>query len=413
MGKDCSPGCCDKSRTNCSDVCSIECIKSTGCCDPQSVGKGQCRDRLVAGIGEGTCCEKEAEAGEGKSCCAKESQDCEREEKGCQEKNCCGQESPKKDSCCNESESEGNNLDSSEYQKWRKRALIVAVCTVLYNLLEGVVSLVTGSGDESISLLGFGFDSIIEVFSAFVVLWRFQKEDKASEREHLVKKERRATLIIGSLLVLLALTATAGSIYSLVERRTPSSTLAGFVISIGSIFCMCLLYYNKLKISVVLRSSTIEKDAECSFSCIQLSLVLFVSSLIFLISNKIWWIDSASAILISGFIAREGYSAIKGALSEDFDGGCCSAESGPISRRLKARIKKSLVSTKVHLVSDATLSATMFLNAKTTLIAKRTNWEEEAERAAIQTDKDSQQKLPYYESYGSMDKRSSDSGKRD
>jgi len=160
------------------------------------------------------------------------------------------------------------------------------------------------------------------------------------------------------LLVALALSAAAGSIFALATHKTPSSTLPGLIVSIGSLVFMFFLYYSKLKAAVALKSSTMEKDAQCSLGCIQLSTVLFIGSLIYLISDTVWWIDSAAALGIALFIGSDGYHGIKAALSKDFDGGCCSSEaSGPISRALKKRFERSLQ----VLTSEGVLNPTMFL----------------------------------------------------
>jgi len=62
--------------------------------------------------------------------------------------------------------------------KWGKLALGLAIFTIVYNVLEGVIAIFYGLEEESISLLGFGLDSFIEVFSAIIVLLQLIYKEK-------------------------------------------------------------------------------------------------------------------------------------------------------------------------------------------------------------------------------------------
>src|SRR3989338_8925174 len=96
-------------------------------------------------------------------------------------------------------------------QKLIRRAIWLSYFTIGYNLVEGAVSIAFGVSEGSISLAGFGFDSLIEVASAFIVLWRFKGE--AGGASHLtVKRERAAVAWIGYLFIALALLTVVASI---------------------------------------------------------------------------------------------------------------------------------------------------------------------------------------------------------
>ena len=69
-------------------------------------------------------------------------------------------------------------------------------------------------------------------------------------------------------------------------------------------------------------SRTLQGDAACSRICIQLSLVLFAGSLLFLLHPALWWADGAAALVLSGFIGREGLQGLRAAMQKDFSGGC-------------------------------------------------------------------------------------------
>ncbi len=198
--------------------------------------------------------------------------------------------------------------------EWQHRALVLAWITVLYNLVEGGVSITFGLSDGSISLAGFGLDSLVEVGSAMVVLWRLQGGD--------LERERRATRIIGILFLLLALSVTAGSVLQLVRREHPHTTVPGMVISGLSLSFMVFLWRAKRRVARGLNSAALAADAACSLACLQLSAVLLVGSLGFELWPSLWWADSTAALVLALLITREGLGMVRAARRADFQGGC-------------------------------------------------------------------------------------------
>lgn len=205
--------------------------------------------------------------------------------------------------------------------RWLAYARFLAVFTVVYNLAEGLVSMGFGWADDSMALFGFGADSFIEVGSALIVLWRLTADDRGCAATRL-KKERRATLGIGILFALLALGTALGAALQLRARRHPDTTLPGLIVSALSLLFMVWLWRSKLQAARALDSRSLAGDAACSLVCIQLSAVLFLGSLLFAVLPGLWWADAAAALVLAGFIAREGIEAIRAALKPDFSGGC-------------------------------------------------------------------------------------------
>lgn len=206
-------------------------------------------------------------------------------------------------------------------QRWVRRAIGLAWLTISYNLVEGVVAMWFGVVDESVALFGFGADSFIEVASAGVVLWRFRGEvGRAAPIAR--ERERRATLGIGALFLLLAVATAAGSALQLVAGRHPETTVPGLVVAVVSLSFMYFLWAAKQKAAAALGSKTVATDAACSLACIKLSAVLFAGSLLVVVVPAIWWADAAAALVLAALIGREGWETIENARRPDFDGGC-------------------------------------------------------------------------------------------
>lgn len=177
--------------------------------------------------------------------------------------------------------------------------------TIIYNVLEGIISIALGVEDVSVSLFGFGVDSFIEVFSALVVLWRFKKEELHTAGLS-VEREKVASTIIGTLFLILAVTTAIFSVIQLFGGKHPATTFPGTIISIVSLSFMFFLWNRKKKLGQKLSSSTVLSDAACSFACIKLSMILLLGSGLFFIAPSLWWTDSVAALIMSYFIFNEG-----------------------------------------------------------------------------------------------------------
>lgn len=212
--------------------------------------------------------------------------------------------------------------ESIELQKkWVAKAIRLSWFTISYNLVEGVVSIWFGVAEDSVALAGFGADSLIEVASAFLVLWRFQGTSSNSDRFP-IARERSATIGIGILFIFLALITVFGALSQLRSGIHPTTTLPGLVVSTLSLSFMFYLWRSKERVGKALNSPTVLKDAECSLACIKLSFILFGGSLVYMTLPGLWWADSVAALLLSFFIAKEGIETVQAARKSDFAGGC-------------------------------------------------------------------------------------------
>ncbi len=212
--------------------------------------------------------------------------------------------------------------DVSPRDAWLRRAHVLAWATVAWNVLEGVAAMGFGVSDESLALFGFGADSWIEVGSAVVVLWRLRGEaggPGAPSRE----RERRATQVIGWLMGLLGVGMAAGGVASLASGGHPATTAPGVVISALSLGFMAFLWRAKVQTAEALDSRTVKADAACSRACMQLSVVLWAGSALYLVAPASWWADAVAAVALGLLVGREGLESWREAREPDFDGGCC------------------------------------------------------------------------------------------
>lgn len=203
--------------------------------------------------------------------------------------------------------------------QWLAMAKGLAWFTILYNLVEGLVSMGFGAADDSLALFGFGADSFIEVGSAIMILWRLKSSGCETTG---LKRERKATQGIALLLILLAIFTSLGALWRLWKHQQPGTTLPGVIISLASLSFMYWLWRSKKQCAAALNSRALASDAACSLACMQLSVVLLLGSLAFMLVPALWWIDSAAALGIAAFILKEGWGSLRAARHPDFSGGC-------------------------------------------------------------------------------------------
>lgn len=188
------------------------------------------------------------------------------------------------------------------------RALLLAVITVFYNIIEGLVSVYFGFTDETLSLFGFGLDSFVEVISGLGVWHMIIRIKKNNEQKD--SFEKKALIITGLSFYLLTIGLIITAIYNFYNNNKPATTSWGIIISLISIFTMLLLVTVKLNVGKKLNSAAIIADANCTKTCVYLSIILLLSSVLFEIF-KIGFIDSIGALGIAYYAFKEGKESIE------------------------------------------------------------------------------------------------------
>lgn len=174
--------------------------------------------------------------------------------------------------------------------------------------MEGVVGVVAGVLAGSISLVGFGVDSFIEVTSGAALLWRMSSDAQEHERE---RNERVALRIVGSCFIALALYVTYEAGSDLLARRAPEQSLAGIVLAVVSLIVMPLLSRAKRRVGAQLDSAAMNADARQTEFCTYLSAIL-LAGLVLNATLGWWWADPAAGLIMVPVIAKEGIQGLRG-----------------------------------------------------------------------------------------------------
>ena len=189
-----------------------------------------------------------------------------------------------------------------------RRGERLTMLTLAYNTLEGVASLVAGAFAGSISLIGFGADSVIEVVSSIAALWRL-RADVDEQRRVLI--ERRTLRLIGATFLALALYILIEAAHSLFTREASERSVVGIFIAGASVVIMPILARAKRRIAIALDSRALAADAMQTSLCAWLSWIV-LGGLVLNATLGWWWADPIAGICMTPIIAREGIEGLRG-----------------------------------------------------------------------------------------------------
>ncbi len=185
--------------------------------------------------------------------------------------------------------------------------------TIAWNCLEGVVAIIAGLVAGSISLVGFGIDSFIEVTSGATLLWRMSVDADVDRRE---RNERLALRTVGLCFIALAAYIAYESLGDLTRRQAPKHSIPGIVLACVSLLVMPLLSRAKRTVGTALGSAAMHADAKQTDFCVYLSAIL-LGGLLLNAAFGLWWADPVAALAMAPIIAKEGLEGIRGEVCRD------------------------------------------------------------------------------------------------
>jgi len=180
--------------------------------------------------------------------------------------------------------------------------------TIAWNSLEGIVAVAAGAIAGSISLVGFGVDSFIEVVSGAALLWRMSIDAEEKRRE---RTEQLTLRIVGACFLVLAVYVGYEALSDLIHKKAAEYSLPGIIIACASLVAMPLLSRAKRQVASHLRSAAMKADAKQTQFCTYLSAIL-LGGLLLNAKFALWWADPVAGLIMVPIIAKEGVEGLKG-----------------------------------------------------------------------------------------------------
>ncbi len=182
--------------------------------------------------------------------------------------------------------------------------------TVGWNVVEAGVAIGAGWFADSIALVGFGVDSLIESLSGLILLWRL------SSPAHDESREKIALKLVGISFLILAAYVAFDAIRHLLVHEPPKTSLIGIGLSVVSLIIMPLLARAKRRSAANLGSRAMKADSRQTDLCAYLSAILLGGLMLNALLGW-WWADPVAALIMAPIIAREGFEGLRGEVCDD------------------------------------------------------------------------------------------------
>ena len=200
-----------------------------------------------------------------------------------------------------------------------RAGVTIEIVTILWMLIEAAVAIGAGVLVRSVLLTAFGLDSVIELVTGGVLLWRLTTEARGGALERVARAENRAAWVTGMGLVLLCFYVVASAALGLLTHSEADASVVGIGLAVVAVIGMPLLARRKRAIAARLGSAALRGDAACSITCAYMAATLLVG----LALNALvqwWWVDSVAALAFLYWLIPEAREALEGARAGR--GGC-------------------------------------------------------------------------------------------
>ncbi len=186
----------------------------------------------------------------------------------------------------------------------------IEIITVIWMTIEMAVSIGAGIAAGSILLTAFGIDSLIELISGGILLWRLLVESQGGDVEQVEQAEHRAAWVVAIALALLCAYVLISAVYGLIVHAKPESSALGIGVSAAAVIFMPYLALVKRRVSSRIQSEALAGDAVESITCAYMAGTVLVG-LVFNALFGWWWVENIAALLFLVWLLRETREAFE------------------------------------------------------------------------------------------------------
>jgi len=186
----------------------------------------------------------------------------------------------------------------------------IEVITIIWMVVEMAVAIGAGVAAGSILLTAFGIDSLIELISGGILLWRLLVERRGGNLESIERAEHRAAWIVAITLGLLCAYVFISSVYGLITRSKPEGSIIGIGVSAAAILIMPYLAVTKRRISKRIESDALAGDATNSITCAYMAGTVLVGLVLNILFGW-WWVEYIAALVFLVWLLRETMEAFE------------------------------------------------------------------------------------------------------
>lgn len=192
----------------------------------------------------------------------------------------------------------------------------IEVITIIWMVVEMVVSISAGIAARSALLTAFGIDSLIELVSGSILLWRLLNESRGGDLKSVERAEQRASWVVAVTLGLLCAYVLISSVYGLITHSKPEGSIIGIGVSAAALLIMPYLAVTKRRISKRIDSAALAGDATNSITCATMAGTVLAG----LVLNNLfglWWAEYIAALVFLVWLIQETREVFEEVRQED------------------------------------------------------------------------------------------------
>ena len=191
-----------------------------------------------------------------------------------------------------------------------QKGIYLELFTVVWMIIEATIAIYAGIIAGSALIAAFGIDSIIELMSGGILLWRLQIELKHENGEKVEQAEHIAKWIVAVTLILLCLYVLFTSVYALVKHSQPEGSFLGIGVSFAAVIIMPLLASAKNNVQKYIRSDALKGDITNTITCAYMAGTVLAGLLLNFIFHW-WWAESIAGLVFLFWLVREAKEAFE------------------------------------------------------------------------------------------------------
>lgn len=202
-----------------------------------------------------------------------------------------------------------------------RRGVQIETLSVLWMVVEAIVAIWAGIAAHSLALTAFGADSVIELVTGAILLWRLEIEVRGGSMRQVETAEKRASWVVGMALIALTLYIVVMAGYDLWSRAGARTTVTGLALAVVSGVLMPYFAVAKKRIGTAMGSVALRADGACSIVCAYLAWTVIAGLLVNALVGW-WWVNAVAGLALAYFIVKEGIKSIQEACGMDDACGC-------------------------------------------------------------------------------------------
>ena len=196
-----------------------------------------------------------------------------------------------------------------------KKSLQTEYLSTIWMTFEFIVGFYSGIKARSILLIAFGLHSFLEIIAGSTLIRRLKKEFNKAPVKQIENAEKKSSLIVGSVLLLLSIYVITVSIFNLVTHQAADTSISGISIAIASVLLMPFFTFKKRSLGKNINSDALVEDGMCNITCAYMAGTVLLGAILTALFG-LWWVDSIAALVLVYFIASEGLESLKNGLNK-------------------------------------------------------------------------------------------------